>query len=207
MSERTIQSVRKSNYLARADVDPAIVVTVKEVVEEELDTPTGPEMKWVVYFEELEKGMVLNWINSQTIAKILGSEAFDDWSGGKIVLYDDPNVTFGKQLKADGVLTALVTNNAAEFRDHWRNAIPLDELFHHVIDSSEVGMRKPDPKIFELALERLGTRAESTVFLDDFQGNLDAAAQLGIRGILVEPDYAPALESVRRLLDREASSA
>lgn len=116
-------------------------------------------------------------------------------------------VTFGKQLKADGVLTALVTNNAAEFRDHWRNAIPLDELFHHVIDSSEVGLRKPNPKIFELALERLGTRAESTVFLDDFQGNLDAAAQLGIRGILVESDYAPALESVRRLLDREASSA
>ncbi len=70
-----------------------------------------------------------------------------------------------------------------------------------------MGLRKPNPKIFELALERLGTRAESTVFLDDFQGNLDAAAQLGIRGILVEPDYTPALESLRRLLDQKASSA
>ena len=98
MSKRTIHSVRKSNYLTRADVDPAIVVTVKEIIEEELDTQTGPEMKWVVYFEELEKGTVLNWVNSQTIAKILGSESFDDWPGGKIVLYDDPNVTFGKQL-------------------------------------------------------------------------------------------------------------
>ena len=98
MSKRTIHSVKKSKYLTRADVDPAIVVTIKEVAEEELDTQTGPEMKWVVYFEELEKGTVLNWVNSQTIAKILGSESFDDWPGGKIVLYDDPNVTFGKQL-------------------------------------------------------------------------------------------------------------
>ena len=110
-------------------------------------------------------------------------------------------VAFGKQLKTDGMATALVTNNAAEFRDHWRNAIPLDDLFHHVVDSSEVGLRKPDPKIFELALEHLGASAANTLFLDDFQGNLDAAAQLGIRGILVETDYEPALEAVRRLLD------
>ena len=50
-------------------------------------------------------------------------------------------------------------------------------------------------------IERMGAAAENTVFLDDFQGNLDAAAQLGIRGILVESDYAPALDAVRALLD------
>ncbi len=96
-TKRNIHSVKKSNYLTRADADPAIVVTVREVVEEELDTPKGPEMKWVCYFKELEKGLVLNWINSQTIAKILGSESFDDWVGGKIALYDEPNVMFGQQ--------------------------------------------------------------------------------------------------------------
>lgn len=109
-------------------------------------------------------------------------------------------VAFAKAIKADGIATALVTNNAAEFRDHWRNAIPIDDLFHHVIDSSEVGLRKPDPKIFELALEQLGADAERTVFLDDFQGNLDAAARLGIRGILVESEYAAAIARVRELL-------
>jgi epoxide hydrolase-like predicted phosphatase len=110
-------------------------------------------------------------------------------------------VTFAKRLKADGLASALITNNAAEFREHWRNALPLAELFDVVIDSSEVGLRKPDPKIFELALARLGTSAEASVFLDDFQGNLDAAAQLGIRGILVKPDYLPALEALGRLID------
>ncbi len=96
--KRNIHSVKKSNYLTRADVDPAIVVTIREVFEEELDTPKGAEMKWVCYFDELEKGTVLNWINSQTIAKILGSESFDDWPGGKIVLYNDPTVMFGQQM-------------------------------------------------------------------------------------------------------------
>ncbi len=97
-TNRNIHSVKKSNYLTRADVDPASVVTIREVFEEELDTPKGAEMKWVCYFDELEKGTVLNWINSQTIAKILGSESFDDWPGGKIVLYNDPTVMFGQQM-------------------------------------------------------------------------------------------------------------
>ena len=109
-------------------------------------------------------------------------------------------VAFGKELKTSGLATALVTNNAAEFREHWTKAIPIDELFHHVIDSSEVGLRKPDPRIFELALERMGTAAERTVFLDDFHGNVDAAADVGIRGILVEDDYTSALDELRRLV-------
>lgn len=98
MGKRTIHAIKKSNYLSRADVDPALVATVREVVEEEMKTQNGNETKFVCYFDELEKGLVLNWINSQTIAKILGSEDLDDWPGGKIVLYDDPNVSFGGQL-------------------------------------------------------------------------------------------------------------
>ena len=87
-TNRTIYAVKKSNFLTQADADPAIVVTVKEVVEEEV----SGELKFVCYFTELEKGIVLNWINSETIAKILGSEEFDDWPGGKITLYREPNV-------------------------------------------------------------------------------------------------------------------
>ncbi len=108
-------------------------------------------------------------------------------------------VEFAKQVRADGVITALVTNNAAEFREHWRKSIPLDDLFDHVIDSSEVGMRKPDPRIFELALDKLGAQPSRTVFLDDFQGNLDGAGRLGIQGVLVENDYQQALAQVRSL--------
>jgi epoxide hydrolase-like predicted phosphatase len=111
-------------------------------------------------------------------------------------------VDFARELRASGLSSALVTNNALEFRDYWRRSIPLDELFDHVIDSSEVGLRKPDPRIFELALERLGVDASSAVFLDDYAGNVDAARRVGIRGVLVTDAYGEALAELSRLLGR-----
>jgi putative hydrolase of the HAD superfamily len=111
-------------------------------------------------------------------------------------------VECARGLKRSGLATALVTNNAAEFRDYWRRSIPLDELFHHVIDSSEVGLRKPDPRIFELALAKLGVAAGSAVFLDDYPGNVAAARRIGMQGVLVGDDYAAALAELARLLGR-----
>ena len=109
-------------------------------------------------------------------------------------------VGVAREMKAAGLRTALVTNNAVEFRSFWRRSIPLDELFHCVIDSSEVGLRKPDPRIFELALERLGVPAAHAVFLDDYAGNVQAAERVGIRGLLVTDDYGAALAELARLV-------
>jgi len=111
-------------------------------------------------------------------------------------------VDLAREVKSSGTSTALVTNNVAEFREHWRKSIPLDDLFHHVVDSSEVGLRKPDPRIFELALERLGgPDPDRAVFLDDYEGNVEAARRVGIHGILVTADFADALDELRALLD------
>jgi len=71
------------------------------------------------------------------------------------------------------------------------------------VDSSEVGVRKPAPEIFAIALERLGGPApERTLFLDDFAGNIEAAERLGMRGVLVEPDPASALRVLDEILSR-----
>ena len=97
--------------------------------------------------------------------------------------------------------TALVTNNVAELRDLWRPLLPLDELFDVVIDSSEVGVRKPDPRIFELTLERVGgVDPADAVFLDDYAGNVSAAEKFGMKAILVEFDHRPAIEELLALL-------
>jgi len=113
-------------------------------------------------------------------------------------------VACARGLRVDGFKTALVTNNAAEFREGWRNSIPIDELFDVVVDSSEEGVRKPDPRIFERTLERLGVEPVRSVFLDDYDGNIAAAEALGIKGVLVGADQALAVAEVDRLLERSS---
>jgi len=105
-----------------------------------------------------------------------------------------------RQLRAEGYLTGMITNNVSEFRDFWRPMLPLDELFDVVIDSSEVGMRKPDPRIFSLMCDRLGVGPARSAFLDDFPGNISAARQAGWHAILVTADYARAIAELDELL-------
>ena len=105
-----------------------------------------------------------------------------------------------RSIKATGVRTACVTNNVAEFGDGWRAMIPVGELFDVVVDSSQSGVRKPDPAIFALALDALGVTADRAVFLDDFPGNIAAAEAVGLRGILVGPDRLAAFDVLELLL-------
>jgi putative hydrolase of the HAD superfamily len=106
-----------------------------------------------------------------------------------------------RALRTRGIRSAIVTNNVLEFRDAWRGMIPVDELFDAVIDSCEVGFRKPDPRIFHAALEALGGVApENTLFLDDYEGNVIAARGLGVHGIVVAPDPAEALATFDRMV-------
>jgi len=104
-------------------------------------------------------------------------------------------------LRREGYQTALVTNNVAEFRSAWHSMIPVDEIFDLVIDSSEVGIRKPDPAIYRLTLERLGDLPpERSVFLDDFESNVQAASDLGIHALLVDDEPLATIAALDRLL-------
>lgn len=106
-----------------------------------------------------------------------------------------------RDVRAAGLRTGLLTNNVAEARDFWRPLLPLDELFDDVIDSSEVGMRKPDARIYELALDNLGvSEPGASVFLDDWPGNVVAAERVGMAGIVVGDDPSDALAALDRLL-------
>lgn len=89
-----------------------------------------------------------------------------------------------RQLRADGYRTAILTNNIREWGPVWKSTIPV-ELFDVVVDSCEVGLRKPDPAIFELTCERLGVAPEAAVFLDDSPVHVAAAERVGLRGIVV----------------------
>jgi putative hydrolase of the HAD superfamily len=97
------------------------------------------------------------------------------------------------------VRAALLTNNVREWEPLWRAKLPeVDELFEVVVDSAFVGMRKPDPAIYALTLERLGGVApERCVFVDDLDVNCEAARALGMAAVRFESaaQAIPAIES------------
>lgn len=98
----------------------------------------------------------------------------------------DPNVgmiDLIREVRRDGFRTALLTNNVREWEPLWRSMLPVDELFEEVVDSAFVGCRKPDPRIYELLLDRVGLAPESCLFIDDTEVNCDAAEELGIRSV------------------------
>jgi len=103
----------------------------------------------------------------------------------------DPNrdmIEFIRVLRGRGVRAALLTNNVREWEPLWRAKLPeIDELFELVVDSAFVGLRKPDPAIFELTLERLGgVGPEQCVFVDDLDVNCEAARALGMAAVRFE---------------------
>jgi epoxide hydrolase-like predicted phosphatase len=109
---------------------------------------------------------------------------------------------YARGLPDRGVQTAILTNNVREYGDHWRERVGAD-MFDAIVDSCMEGIRKPDPAIYLLALERLGiepAHAHRAVFLDDFEQNVVAARAVGMRGIVVGPDPRPALAEVDALL-------
>ena len=106
-----------------------------------------------------------------------------------------------KGLKREGYPTAMITNNIREFAGTWRLLLPVGELFDLVVDSSQEGMRKPNPAIYRLTLERLGGLApERTVFLDDSEGNVNAARSLGMQTVHVRGDIPQAIAELDALL-------
>ena len=121
--------------------------------------------------------------------------------GGTARIVRENVLAAAQRVKADGYRTAIITNNIREFREGWGSLFDVQSVAELVIDSSEVGVRKPDPAIFRLALERLGGIApERAVFLDDAAGNIAGAAALGIHAILVEDDPEGALAELEAAL-------
>ncbi|MCE3266276.1 MAG: HAD-superfamily hydrolase, subfamily variant 3 [Solirubrobacterales bacterium] len=89
-----------------------------------------------------------------------------------------------RELKEAGLRMAMLTNNVREWEPRWRSMLPVDELFELVVDSAFVGMRKPEPEIYELTLERLGGPSpQECLFVDDVEPNVDAARALGLHTV------------------------
>ena len=97
---------------------------------------------------------------------------------------NEPMLDVMRQLRDCGYRMAILTNNVREWEALWRAKLPVDEIFELVVDSAWVGMRKPDPKIYELTVARLGgVEPGECLFVDDNELNVEAARQLGMTAV------------------------
>ena len=94
-----VSELKQSKFLTKNDVMPPVLVTMREVTPVNVAKEGAePDNKFALHFDELEKPLVLNSTNGQIIAAITGSQESDGWAGKKIVLYNDPNISFGGKL-------------------------------------------------------------------------------------------------------------
>ncbi|MDQ1521490.1 MAG: putative hydrolase of the superfamily [Actinomycetota bacterium] len=107
-----------------------------------------------------------------------------------------------RELQARGLRLGLLTNNIKEFGEHWRATFPIDELFEYVVDSSHVGMRKPDREIYELMCGRMGIAPSDAIFVDDNLDNVAAARAYGMEAVHFGEDPWRALNEIDAILER-----
>lgn len=107
-------------------------------------------------------------------------------------------------------LTACLTNNIAipdtpayqGLRQRAQKFVQIYPLFHLVLESSQIGIRKPDPRFFAIACERLAVSPQQVVYLDDLGINLKPARTLGMTTIKVT-DPEDALRQLEWILNRD----
>jgi putative hydrolase of the HAD superfamily len=94
----------------------------------------------------------------------------------------------------------LLSNAWDDLRETMHTRWDIDGLFDELIISAEVGFVKPDPRVFHLALDRLGVQPPEAIFIDDMLVNVEAARQLGI-GAIKFLDTQQTLAELHAMLD------
>lgn len=112
---------------------------------------------------------------------------------------NEPMIALMAALRGDGYRMALLTNNVREWEPRWRAMAPVGEIFELVVDSAFVGMRKPEPEIYELTVRRLGVPAAQCLFVDDVEDNCVAARAAGMTAVVYR-DGEQAIAEIRAAL-------
>lgn len=100
--------------------------------------------------------------------------------------------------------TAIITNAFDDARQSLSEQFRLNDVFDPIVVSAEEGMMKPDPRIFEIALERCGITAAESVFVDDFPHNIRGAQQVGMHTVWFR-SREQTIADLDRLLEENAS--
>jgi putative hydrolase of the HAD superfamily len=154
---------------------------------------------------QLEKGEITEAAFLRLLGDALGGVKLERF-GERYFEHLHPNeemIELMRQLRGRGLRMALLTNNVREWEPLWRAKLPdIDEIFEVVVDSAFVGMRKPEPGIYELTVERLGdgVSASDCLFIDDIEANCEMATELGMTAVHYR-EAAQAIGEIEAALD------
>ncbi len=118
-----------------------------------------------------------------------------EFFGGDVI--DRELVEFIRSLRGK-FHVGLISNAWNGMRAHLERE-KLIELFETVVISAEVGVMKPEARIYSIALKQAGVKAEEAVLVDDVQANIDACQQIGMKGVLFN-DPQKAEDELKKLL-------
>jgi HAD superfamily hydrolase (TIGR01509 family) len=119
-----------------------------------------------------------------------------DFFGGDRV--DQELMAFIRDLRPQ-YKTGLLSNAWAGTRRSLQTRFRIADAFDHIVISSEVGVLKPDPRIYQLSLRGLGISPAQAIFIDDFTENVEAARSLGLHAVLFQ-DPTQTIEEIEGLL-------
>ncbi len=105
-----------------------------------------------------------------------------------------PNIDLIRRLRPP-YRTAVLSNADRTLRARFEAVDGLLDLFDDFVCSADIGMAKPDPRIYALAAQRLGLPLGECVFIDDLDRNIDAAREVGMHGVHFRIESGRSLES------------
>ncbi len=92
---KNIEQTQHRRFLRKGDLDEELVVTITGVSKEDISRYGEPRKeRFVAYFEETEKVLILKWNLAEGIKSVTGSDDMDSWDGHRIVIYHDPDVLY-----------------------------------------------------------------------------------------------------------------
>lgn len=150
-----------------------------------LDTPLVSEGEWVRQVEEV-------LLSEHGVRADLSGFA-DKWFAGRQTNEEWLAILHG--LRSRGIRLGMLSNMVPSWDEHWRRMVPPEDLFEEVVLSFEVGYRKPEQGIFDLAAARMGLEPAQCLLIDDLEANCRGAVDANWQAIL----FTDARESAARV--------
>lgn len=148
------------------------------------------------FWQKIDQDAGLN-LDPKLIAEL------NQWDARMWTTKNDTMVAWQLKLKEHGIKTAILSNMGDNVHENIVREFKWIDSFDVLVWSYQLKTAKPDPAIFKYVLDKLNTRPEETLFLDDKHVNIDAALALGIRGLLFSNVDQLRADLVAQGLDKE----